>query len=157
MTTKAINGTEVAFVENDKGQCLYFPNPANEETKMGLWNDLFGESAAKIMRNNYNSHTKNGYKDANGNKVRNIRDLDGNILFELELKTETNTANKTVVPPVSLSDAIGVYKEIAKMNNPALKKALELQMNIIKTLISPALLATDIDTLKFIIELKKSE
>jgi hypothetical protein len=145
-------------MNNKQEECLYFPNPAKDETAMGKWNDLFGEDKAKIMRANYLSHAKNGYKDASGNKVRNIRDLEGNILKEMEVKDEGEKTTTTIVKPtVSLSDAIAVYKEVVAIKNPALDKAVELQMTIIKSLINPALMEADIDTLKFIIDLKKEE
>jgi hypothetical protein len=158
---KTITGTEVTTMKDEQGNDLFYPNPAKEETKMSLWNDLFGDGPAKIMRANYLSHCKNGYKDASGNKVRNIRDLEGNILREMELKDETEkttkTTNTVVQSAVSLADAVAVYKELTALKNPALAKAIELQMNIIKSLINPVLMTADIATLQFIIDLKKME
>jgi hypothetical protein len=161
MTVKTVKGVEVQMVNDKQENCLYFPNPAKEETQMGKWNEMFGDAVAKIMRANYLSHAKNGYKDSNGNKVRNIRDLEGNIIREMELKAEDGGDKKTtqqvVQPAVSLADAVAVYKELTAIDNPALKKAIELQMTIIKSLINPALMSADIDTLQFIIDLKKEE
>jgi hypothetical protein len=155
---KTITGVEVVSMKDEQGNELFFPNPAKDESKMSMWNALFGEGPAKIMRANYLSHCKNGYKDSNGNKVRNIRDLEGNILREMELKDETEkSSTKVTQPAVSLADAVAVYKELVKMKNPALKTAIEMQMNIIKSLIHPVLLNADIDTLQFIIDLKKAE
>jgi hypothetical protein len=154
---KTITGLEVTTMKDEQGNDLFYPNPAKEETKMGLWNDLFGDGPAKIMRANYLSHCKNGYKDVSGNKVRNIRDLEGNILREMDLKDEAEKTTKTVQPAVSLADAVAVYKELTALKNPALAKAIELQMSIIKSLINPALMNADIATLQFIIDLKKAE
>jgi hypothetical protein len=160
MKTTSINGAEIELVNDDAGNCVYFPNPAKDESKMGMWDQLFGEPKAKIMRANYLSHSKNGYKDAAGNKVRNIRNFEGAIIKEMELRDEsekTERTAKTVAPQVSLADAIGVYKEITKLNNPALKTAVELQMNIIKQLIPVALMDAEIEVLQFLIDLKKAE
>jgi hypothetical protein len=155
---KTTTGIEIAMVKDDQGNSLYFPNPAKDESKMGMWNELFGEGTAKIMRANYLSHCKNGYKDANGFKVRNIRDFEGNIVREMDLKDETEKGTKTTVQPaVSLKDAVAVYKELVALDNPALKTAIEMQMKILKSLINPVLMSTDIDTLQFIIDLKRAE
>jgi hypothetical protein len=154
MTVKDINGTEVEMVKDANGNCMYYVNPAKTDTKMSVWNDLFGIETAKIMRANYLSHAKNGYTD-NGQKVRNIRDFDGNIIKTLDLKDTDGGGGKTkTVSTVNLKDAIAVYKEISAIDNPALKTAVDLQMTIIKQLIPQALLDADIDTLKFIIDLK---
>jgi hypothetical protein len=157
---KAINGLEIKSMQDEQGNDLFYPNPAKEESKMSLWDALFGADVAKIMKANYNSHCKNGYKDANGNKVRNIRDLQGNILREMELKDEDDKPAKqaaAAAPAVSIKDAIDVYKELTALKNPALNKAIEMQMNIIKSLINPILLNAEIETLQFILNLKKAE
>jgi hypothetical protein len=156
---KTIKGAEVTTMKDESGQDLFYPNPAKEETKMGMWTELFGDGPAKIMRANYLSHCKNGYKDADGNKVRNIRDLEGNIIKTMELKDEDDKPSKSsnVVNTVALNDAVAVYKELVSLKNPALKKAIELQTAILKSLIPSSLMEADIDTLKFVIELKKAE
>jgi hypothetical protein len=155
---KAINGLEIATMKDEQGNDLFYPNPAKDESKMSLRDALFGADVAKIMKANYNSHCKNGYKDANGNKVRNIRDLQGNILRSMELKDEDDKpAKQATAPAVSIKDAIDVYKELTALKNPALNKAIEMQMNIIKSLINPALLNAEIETLQFSINLKRAE
>jgi hypothetical protein len=159
MTITAVNGMEVKMMNDEQGNSVYFPNPAKDDTKMGMWNDLFGEGTAKIMRANYLSHAKNGYKDDEGNKVRNIRDFNGNIVKEMELKEDGIKMEKhnDAKPAVSLKDAVAVYKELVALDNPALKTAIEMQMKIIKSLINPVLMSADIDTLQFIIDLKRAE
>jgi hypothetical protein len=156
MIIKAVNGVDVKLMDDENGNCVYFPNPGKEETKMGLWNDLFGEGVAKIMRANYLSHSKNGFNDENGNKVRIIRNLEGVVVKELELK-DTDGTGRSTKPNVALKDAIDLYKELVGMKNPALAKAIGMQMTIVKSLVNPVLMEADIDTLRFIIDLKKAE
>jgi hypothetical protein len=159
MTIKSVNGKEITLLNDDAGNSVYYPNPAKDETKMSLWNDLFGEPVAKIMRANYLSHSKNGYK-VDGVQTRNIRDLQGNILRTMELKEETektprSSSSAVSAPSVSLSASIAVYNELVPIKGT--EKARDLLMDNIKLLIPAQFLDMDVATLKFLLTLKENE
>jgi hypothetical protein len=149
------------MVNDENGNSVYFPNPAKDETKMGLWNGLFGQEVADIMRANYLSHAKNGYKGADGVKVRNIRDFDGTVIKTMDLKDDDEKPAKSSTPTVDnsaiLKGAIKTVNLLISQNNPALKEAIDTTKAIVDQLIPPAFLQMDIETLEYLLAVKKAE
>jgi hypothetical protein len=145
-TVKDNTGKEWNLVISKDGKEMNYIQPTTCE--MSNWVELFGQATASIMKANYYSHTKNGYVH-NGTKVRNIRDFDGKVVEEMELKEVSSTSNK-----VDYSALLGLYAEVSKLPNNS--KAMELVTTMVSKSIPASILEMPVEVLELILKLKKN-